>query len=430
MQDIFKKVSRLRHHEGRHAALWKVIYKAETPLMRAARLHRATFSRYNRVVAVVGTYGKTTTTRAVRAALGLPEDRWTQLNPNCFGLVAWSLLRQSPLRRHAVVEIGIAGTGRMRRYVTSLQPNMTVVTCIGNEHIQAYESIEQLRSEKAEAVRCLPQAGTAILNGDDPNVLWMATQTRARILRFGFDPSCDVSASELALDWPHGTRFLLRTADQTVPMRVRLMGKNMIYPILAAVGVGLAAGRDLSQIVEGLEALPPTQGRVQPMLLPSGAFVLRDDYKSTVETVHAALDLLAELPARRRIVVLGGLDSPPKPQSAYYRAVGEHIARVAERVLIVGGGRYQPGLRSGGLSADAITHVPDIHAAITALQTEIQPEDVVLVKGRESQRMTRIVLALTGRNVRCAVKTCSLHLQFCDDCPLLERMKDEKRLLP
>ncbi|HZP80277.1 MAG TPA: Mur ligase family protein [Chthonomonadaceae bacterium] len=68
------------------------------------------------------------------------------------------------------MEVGIASPGRMCRYVTALRPNMTVVTCIGNEHIQAYENSEHLRSEKAEAVRCLPSNGTAILNGDDPNI--------------------------------------------------------------------------------------------------------------------------------------------------------------------------------------------------------------------------------------------------------------------
>jgi UDP-N-acetylmuramyl pentapeptide synthase len=365
----------------------------------------------------------------VRAALGLPEDRWAQLNANCIGLVGWALLRQSPLRRHAVVEVGIASPGRMRRYMAGLQPNITVVTCIGNEHIQAYENIEHLRSEKADAVRCLPASGTAILNGDDPNVLWMATQTSARILRFGFDSSCDVSACDMALDWPHGTRFLLRTPDKAVPMRVQLVGRNMVYPILAAAAVGLAAGRDLAQIVETLEALPPTWGRVQPVPLPNGAIVLRDDYKATVETVHAALDLLASLPARRRIVVMGSLDAPPNPQRAYYRAVGEHIACVAERVFIVGGedDKYRPGLRSGSLPTDAITSVPNIHAAIAALQAELQPDDVLLVKGRESQRMTRIILALAGRTVRCAIEACHLHLQFCDNCPLLESAANERR---
>src|SRR5581483_3658721 len=113
----------------------------------------------------------------------------------------------------------------------------------------------------------------------------MATQTRARVLRFGFDPSCDVSAYDMALDGPHGTRFQLRTPDKTVPMRVWLAGRNMIYPIL-----------------------------------------------------------------------MGSLDAPPKPQRVYYREVGEHIARVADRVLIIGNefDQYRPGLRSGSLPESAV----------------------------------------------------------------------------
>ena len=58
--------------------------------------------------------------------------------------------------------------------------------------------------------------------------------------------------------------------------------------------------------------------------------------------------------------------------------------------------------------------------AIAFLRGSLDADDVVLVKGRETQRLTRIILALAGRNVRCQVEQCRLHLTFCDDCPLLE----------
>jgi UDP-N-acetylmuramyl pentapeptide synthase len=423
MRGILSKAGKLLHPTGRKAAVWQVGYRLRAPLLRLTRLHRATLSRWSGVVMVAGTYGKTTTTRAVRAALGLPVDAWAQANANAGGLLLWPLLRDVPWRRYSALEVGIVSPGQMREYADSLQPTLVVVTCVGSEHIQSFENLEHLRAEKAEAVRSLPPHATAILNGDDPNVAWMTTQTQAHVLRFGFDPAYDVSARDVALDWPHGTCFTLRALGQERPMRVRLIGRHMLYPILAAVAVGLAAGRDLARIVEALEALPPTQGRVHPVLLPNGAIVLRDDYKSTIDTVHTALDLLAELPAERRIVVMGSLDSPPDPQKAAYRAVGEHIASVADRVLIVGDefDKYRRGLRSGNLPESAIRAVRTIHEAIAVLREELCPDDLVLVKGRTVQRMTRIILALSGRTVRCALDACRLHLQFCDDCPLLEQ---------
>lgn len=429
MRKILNKAGKLLTPTGRKAAVWQVGYRLRAPLLLLTRLHRATLSRGSCVVMVAGTYGKTTTTRAVRAALGLPVDGWSQSNANAGGLLLWPLLRDVPWRRYSALEVGIVKPGQMREYAERLQPTIAIVTCVGSEHIQSFENLEHLRSEKAEAVRSLPPKAIAILNGDDPNVVWMATQTQARILRFGFDPSCEVSARDVALDWPHGTRFTLCAQGQERPMRVRLVGRTMLYPILAAVAAGLAAGRGLNRIVEALEALPPTQGRVQPVSLPNGALVLRDDYKSTIDTVHAALDLLAELPAERRVVVMGSLDSPPRPQKAAYRAVGAHIARVADRVLIVGDefDKYRSGLRTGSLPENAICAVRTVQEAIAVLREELRPGDVALVKGRQAQRMTRIILALSGRTVRCAVDPCRLHLQFCDDCPLLEAGAEERK---
>jgi hypothetical protein len=64
--------------------------------------------------------------------------------------------------------------------------------------------------------------------------------------------------------------------------------------------------------------------------------------------------------------------------------------------------------------------VRTVSEAITFLRDSLRADDVVLVKGRETQRLTRIILALAGRNVRCQIEQCRLHLTFCDDCPLLE----------
>ena len=68
---------------------------------------------------------------------------------------------------------------------------------------------------------------------------------------------------------------------------------------------------------------------------------------------------------------------------------------------------------------DRMTHAASIHAVIRTLQGKVGPGDVLLVKGREGQRLTRIILGLQGRAVRCTVDPCRLHLRFCDHCPLL-----------
>ena len=63
----------------------------------------------------------------------------------------------------------------------------------------------------------------------------------------------------------------------------------------------------------------------------------------------------------------------------------------------------------------------DVLSAAAALRTLLEPGDVVLVKGRGSQRFERIRLLLAGRRVGCDIPTCKVHVRPCSDCGMLER---------
>lgn len=407
----------------RNEFLWKMNEKYCKPILHVAKAYRSIVARHVRVVAVTGTYGKTTTTRAVKAALGVHLHPWTDLNANCLSLVPMALMRQSPFRKYAVVEVGIDGPWQMERYATALQPDIVVMTSIGNEHIQSFKNIDHLRNEKTEMVRALSAKGTAVLNGDDPNVMWMATQTEAKIITFGFAPHCSVFASNVRLDWPNNTRLTLHAQGKKIDLNVQLIGQKMIYPLLAATAVAITNGRPLPEVATALEALPPTPGRLQPVHLPNDVIVLRDDYKSTVETVHTALDVLKQVETGRRIVVLGDIDSPPSPARPHYRAIGERVAGIADIAIFVGKKfkDYRTGARRGGMVDQQMMHARNIHEAIDMLQDEVRARDVILVKGQGKQRLTRIVLALAGQKICCRVYLCQLHLMFCDYCPMLDR---------
>ncbi len=294
------------------------IWRKSWPLLsRIATLYRYTLIRNTRVVAVVGSFGKSTTTRAVAHALV------ARLHPgyqnNYWSFLARSVLSIRPCDRYAVIEAGIVRPGRMGMYARRIRPNITVVTSIGSEHISSLGTLEVTRKEKFEMVRALPKRGIAILNGDDPNVCWMAKQTGARVVTFGTDKANDVRASEIMLDWPSGTRFKLHAGGQTRGLRIGLLGLHMVYPILAAVAVALAEGLALDDVIPALEALGPTPGRLEPIHLDNGAIILRDDIKSALETIDTALEVFSKIPAQRKIIVMGEISEFPGNQRWLYR---------------------------------------------------------------------------------------------------------------
>jgi UDP-N-acetylmuramyl pentapeptide synthase len=198
----------------------------------------------------------------------------------------------------------------------------------------------------------------------------------------------------------------------------------MMYPILAGVALALGEGIPLDRILPSLEALPPTPGRLQPIQLRNRALILRDEFKSPLETMETALDVLSEIPARRRIAVLGDVTEPIGSQGPIYRQIGERLAKIASRVILVGGmfQAYGAGATRGGLPRSALFDAGrSVIKAVEALPDDLGPGDVVLVKGRRSQRLERVPLALVGRTVRCDIGFCNVVPMRCEDCRMLER---------
>jgi UDP-N-acetylmuramoyl-tripeptide--D-alanyl-D-alanine ligase len=406
-------LGRLQFWEGVHYRLWPFFFHL-------ASFYRRVICPNTRIVSVVGSFGKSTTLRAVHNTLGLHFQRLYLRNS--WTLVARAVLRIRPHDRHAAIEAGIDGKGQMALYARMIRPDVTVVTSIGSEHNRSLGTLEVTRSEKAEMVRILPESGIAVLNGDDQNVVWMNSQTRARVITFGMNDMNDVRASDIRLDWPESAHFKLHLDGKTYDMKVRLLGRHMVYPILAAAAVAHAEGFPPDRFLQSLEDLTPTPGRIQPVHLENGAIILRDDFKSSLETIETALDVFSEIPAQRKIVVLGEVSEPPGSQGPIYWKIGERVAKIASRAVFIGGNfqRYAAGALRGGLPKHSVINAQrNVFNAVKALQDDLGTGDVVLIKGRDTQRLERIALALAGQTVRCDIDFCDAKVR-CDLCPILK----------
>lgn len=415
---MLRKLRRLSTPMGRRH-LWIGARNHAWPQLKVlAGLYRQTIARRVRIVSVVGSYGKTSTAAAVAAALGTTTPPFG----SSFSGLAFRLLELPPWRRHAVLETAIDGPGQMAPYGTMLRPDLVVVTSIGTEHHRSLGTLDVTQAEKGRMVEALGPTGTAILNADDPRVAAMAARCAGRVIFYGIDGDAEVRATDVSLDWPKGMRLTLHVGGARREVRLGLLGRVMVYPFLAAIAAAHAEGVSLDKAIAALEVLPPRRGRLQHEPLPGGAWLIRDDFKSSLETVDAALDLLAEVPARR-IVVIGSVSEPPGSQGPIYRRLGGRIATIASRLVVVSSEfqRYAAGARAAGMPRSALVDGHrDLRGVWEAVRADLQPGDVVLVKGRDTERLDRVGLALQGRDVRCTIAFCDLRGIRCEACPKLE----------
>jgi UDP-N-acetylmuramyl pentapeptide synthase len=170
--------------------------------------------------------------------------------------------------------------------------------------------------------------------------------------------------------------------------------------------------------------------------LANGVTLLKDAYKSSLETVDCALDALEEIPAQRKLIVMGEISEPPGSQGPVYRRIGERMAKIASHVVMVGANfqRYSAGLRRGGLPGESLVDAGRGPVrAVEEIRRVWEPGDVVLIKGRDTQRLERIGLALSGRELRCDLPTCNATVPGpgvrCDGCPMFERGWEGRRVV-
>jgi UDP-N-acetylmuramoyl-tripeptide--D-alanyl-D-alanine ligase len=396
---------------------WPILYPV-------AWLWRRTALRRMRVWAVTGSVGKTSTTAAAAAAGGMPFDP-DRANHGSF--LAAALLRCRPGQARLAIEVAISRPGQMRAYARLLRPDLVVLTAIGTEHLHAFAGQEQLAYEKGLLPRAVGRQGLVVVNGDDARCRAIGALCAAPVVRVGSAADCEWRIAGLAGiggDFPHGSRLRLEgPAGAGVEIASQWLGPDL--PRCAAFGAAaaLASGVPAPLVAARIAALPPLPGRLQPVPLAGGAWLLHDAWKGHWATVESALHFLAGLTGWRRVAVLAALDEPPGTQGAAYRRYGRLAATAAERLLFVGSTRDFERLRSGvrdhGGAAPRLEHHATVHEAAAALREEMAAGTVILLKGRHSQKLGRVALLLRGESVGCRLRFCPARGRRCEICPRL-----------
>jgi len=416
--DFFK----LGSFPGARRIFLRIEYDKQGKLFKKwARLHRRYFLKQTRIIAVVGSLGKTSTRQAVALALNCPDRNFSYSNYG--SSLAGNLLRIQRRDKYAVLEAGIAGPGYMASYAEMIRPNLVIVTSIASDHNRSFTTLLDTREEKVKMVSTLGRDGIAILNGDDENVRWMASKTQARVVTFGIKAGNDVRATKIEPNEDGSTSLEIQTGGARFHFHSPLSGEHMIYPVLAAVTVAHLEGVEMAGALARLGRMTPAPSRMEWLTLPNGIRVLDDSCKSSQESIESAFDTFSKIRATRKIVVIGRIEHVAGKESDRNRELGTRLAQFADFILCTGDGPIKS-LRAAAVDAGmefSRIKVLDsrIEGAYEWLQSILQPGDAVLFKGGSTQRLRRIVLQLMGKPVACRLKYCGVKVATCDNCPLL-----------
>ena len=364
-----------------HRALWELAryYKKQFPIP---------------FVAVTGSVGKTTAKDMTAAVLGARfKVHKTEGNFNNDIGVPLTLLKLERQHEVCVVELGMDHAGEIDNLGKLVEPDIAIITNIGDAHIEKLGSRENIFKAKCEIFPHLKEDGLAVLNGDDPLLSTLRGTLPQRTVFVGGGEGLDYTAFDLSHDGAVHLSCRIRTPRGQFEAGIPAMGRHMIYPTLMAAAVGEALGLGPDEIVRGVAAFLPTKMRMNIVRCKGDIVILNDAYNANPQSMRAAAAVLGDAgQKRRKVAVVGDMKELGAGSEQFHRAVGGYFAQSGtDRLIAIGDlARFMAeGAKDTGL--EQADYYPTIDDARNALLRELRSGVTILVKASRSMAFEKIV---------------------------------------
>jgi len=345
------------------------------------------------IVGITGSQGKTTVkemTGAILAAAGPTLVTQGNLN-NAIG-VPLTLLKFTEEHRFGVIEMGANRGGEIAYSVNLVKPDIVTITNAARAHIEGFGSLAGVAESKGEIIDGLRRGGTLVLNRDDRfREVWRKRAAGRRVVSFSLqDTQADCYASEMTIDQAGKARFTLHVFGAATEVRLGLLGRHNIGNAVAAAALASVAGADLAQVKKGLEFLKPVKGRLCPVDTDLGGVLIDDSYNASPESFKAAINVLAQFPGQR-ILLMGDMAELGGITQAAHRELGEYARQAGVDELWTVGSNARLSTESFGDGARHFANKQDITDRCLAT---LGPGVALLVKGSRSAGLDEVVRAL------------------------------------
>ena len=332
------------------------------------------------IIAVTGSVGKTTTKELIAAVLATQgRVLKTHANYNNEIGVPKTLLELSSEHEYAVIEMAMRAKGEIAHLTRLACPTIGVITNVGTAHIERLGSEQAIAEAKCELLATMPSNSVAILNHDIPRLIATAQKVwQGETLTYGLEGG-DLPGQLLDRE-----TILVAGMQLSLP----LPGRHNASNFMAALAVGKVLEIDLS-LVSGLTVNLPS-GRSQRYELTGDVVLLDETYNAALESMMAALQLLAQTPGKRRIAVLGAMKELGEKSPQLHQQVGQEARDLVDILLILVSDPDAEAIAIGaaGIPTECFTTHVDV---VKRLHTLVQPGDRLLFKASHAVGLDRVV---------------------------------------
>jgi len=353
-----------------------------------------------KVIAVSGSSGKSVAVEALAHVLALrysvhrgdvDEEGWLGLPVSLASLEA--------SHEFVVLKVDVMQPGEMARLLQIVYPQVVIISHLDAAYPPSFNTTETYYEEQRQLVQALSADSLLVLNEDDESALALRTQTQARCQTVGLDSAqADISAFNVVIG-AERTGFDVRYGAESYLGRWSpLIGKHLLYELLAAVLVGAQYGIGIDDSLRAVTMLNPLAGRMRPLPGRQGSLLIDDTYRANTASALAALDWLSAVRRdyQRVFFVIGELDRLGERSQYDYRQIGRRAADVVDGLISLGAEAAQVGRAAidFGLPAERVHTLYSPNDVLALLTARLTADDVVLVKGGAASNLEAVMRGL------------------------------------
>jgi UDP-N-acetylmuramoyl-tripeptide--D-alanyl-D-alanine ligase len=284
------------------------------------------------VVAVTGSNGKTTTKDMIESVSATNFATFkTQGNYNNHIGLPLTILAMEETTEVIILEMGMSSFGEISLLSKLAEPDVAVITNIGESHLEQLGSREGIAKAKLEIADGLKQGGLLIIDGDEPLLSHVKGEN---VLKVGFGDASTLKLSNIQTD-TQGVSFTLE--EGTTVYRIPMLGRHNIKNAAYAIAVGHYLNIEENKILEGLENLKVTSMRLELKKGKKGSLLINDAYNASPTSMIAALTTLSELQDYDvKVAVLGDMYELGPTEEEMHRKVASYVVPSINHVITIG----------------------------------------------------------------------------------------------
>ena len=335
------------------------------------------------ILGITGTNGKTTTKELCHAVISRKFNTVaTEGNLNNHIGVPLTLLRMDESTEFGIVEMGANHPGEIQTLCDIADPDLGIVTNIGQAHLEGFGSYENIiLTKKALYEHVFHKNGEVFVNAGDPLLLQLSEGHK----RSTYGINGDFIRGEIKQTVPYLVFSLLLPKGQLY-VKTRLVGKYNFENAMAATALGLHFGMDPLKIQEAIEGYRPSNLRSQLLKTQTNTVIL-DAYNANPSSMRVAIDNFTEMPGHHKVLILGEMLELGQATSDAHREIVRLAAEGCfDRVFLIGNN-----FEHCFDKCNFIAWFPDTETFISELRTHRLENAFILIKGSRGNKLERVV---------------------------------------